>query len=185
MASLNTIKNWFKTGLKPNQLQFWDTWDSFWHKDDIIPATKIENLNQRFNEKADTEAFEGHLTNLNSHQNLFDLKAEKVHQHTINDIQLLGEALSGKQTTLREGSGIEISNDNVISVVAAGQTLHYGSFQIFKALSNSGAEIEPGDVVRGFISSSVLITGRFIGGDTMDINSYNIIDQIDLETGIE
>ncbi|MGN7990581.1 hypothetical protein ACTJKC_24805 [Pedobacter sp. 22226] len=65
--TLNTIKNWFKTGLKPTQQQFWDTWDSFWHKDQVIPASSIENLDVRFDEKADEEAFETHLSDLNAH----------------------------------------------------------------------------------------------------------------------
>jgi len=65
--TLNTVKNWFKTGLKPTQQQFWDTWDSFWHKDQVIPASSIENLDVRFDEKADEEAFETHLSDLNAH----------------------------------------------------------------------------------------------------------------------
>ncbi|WP_025143041.1 hypothetical protein [Pedobacter jeongneungensis] len=65
--TLNTIKNWFKTGFKPTQQQFWDTWDSFWHKDQVIPASSIENLDARFEEKADEEAFEAHLNDPNAH----------------------------------------------------------------------------------------------------------------------
>lgn len=56
-VSLQTIKNWFKTGLKPTEQQFWSTWDSFFHKDENIPQSKIENLSQRFDQKADAEAF--------------------------------------------------------------------------------------------------------------------------------
>ncbi|MGY0039175.1 hypothetical protein [Pedobacter sp. NJ-S-72] len=65
--TLNIIKNWFKTGLKPSQQQFWDTWDSFWHKDSIIPAANIENLDTRFNEKADAEALASHIKDLTAH----------------------------------------------------------------------------------------------------------------------
>ncbi|WP_269221996.1 hypothetical protein [Flavobacterium sp. IMCC34518] len=46
IVNINTIKNWFKTGLKPTQNQFWDTWDSFRHKNDKIPVTEIEGLNE-------------------------------------------------------------------------------------------------------------------------------------------
>jgi hypothetical protein len=49
MANLTTIKNLFKTGLKPTQQQFWDTWDSFWHKDEMIPIAKIEGIDAVFN----------------------------------------------------------------------------------------------------------------------------------------
>lgn len=44
VASLSTIKNWFRTNLKPSQGQFWDTWDSFWHKQELIPTSAIGGL---------------------------------------------------------------------------------------------------------------------------------------------
>lgn len=83
MATLNTIKNWFKTGLKPTQQQFWDTWDSFWHKDDLIPASRVENLNGRFNEKADLEAFMTHVRDLSAHGKHGTFTAEDMGQNTI------------------------------------------------------------------------------------------------------
>lgn len=54
----NTIKNWFKTGLKPTQAQFWSTWDSFWHKSESLPISSISGLG-----------------------NLLDGKAEENHEH--------------------------------------------------------------------------------------------------------
>lgn len=38
------IKNWFRTGLKPTQDQFWRTWDSFWHKGEKLPKSAVEGL---------------------------------------------------------------------------------------------------------------------------------------------
>ncbi|CDF80558.1 conserved hypothetical protein, putative phage tail fiber protein [Formosa agariphila KMM 3901] len=52
-TALTTIKNWFKTGLKPTQAQFWATWDSFRHKDDKIPTTDIQNLDTYLDQKVD------------------------------------------------------------------------------------------------------------------------------------
>jgi len=49
IQTLNTIKNWFKTNLKPSQQQFWDTWDSFRHKHEKIPARDIEDIDQLIN----------------------------------------------------------------------------------------------------------------------------------------
>jgi hypothetical protein len=46
IQTLNTIKNWFKTTLKPTQQQFWDTWDSFRHKHEKIPVRDIEDIDQ-------------------------------------------------------------------------------------------------------------------------------------------
>lgn len=64
---LNTIRNWFKTGFKPSQLQFWDVWDSFWHKDDQIAANNIAGLGELLDGKADSEAFGSHLNDVDAH----------------------------------------------------------------------------------------------------------------------
>ena len=47
--ALNTIKSWFKRGAKPTQQQFSDAFDSFVHKDDLIPQEKIENFADTIN----------------------------------------------------------------------------------------------------------------------------------------
>lgn len=49
----NTINNWFKTGLKPNQQQFWSTWASFWHKSDTLPIGSIKGLGGLLDGKAE------------------------------------------------------------------------------------------------------------------------------------
>jgi hypothetical protein len=71
LQTLNTIKDWFKTGLKPSQTQFWDTWDSFRHKDEKIPITAIDDIENILAEKADQEALQNHLTNPDAHADLF------------------------------------------------------------------------------------------------------------------
>ncbi|MEG0695753.1 hypothetical protein [Algoriella sp.] len=50
----NTIDNWFKTGLKPTQQQFWATWASFWHKSDTLPISSINRLGDLLDGKAET-----------------------------------------------------------------------------------------------------------------------------------
>jgi hypothetical protein len=42
MVSLSQIFNWFKTGLKPTEEQFKDTFSSFWHKSEHIPSVLID-----------------------------------------------------------------------------------------------------------------------------------------------
>ena len=46
MTGIETIKNWFKTGLKPTQEQFTQVWDSFWHKSEKIPINQINGIEQ-------------------------------------------------------------------------------------------------------------------------------------------
>ena len=48
--ALETIKSWFKRGAKPTQQQFSDAFDSFVHKDDLIPQEKIEDLADTINQ---------------------------------------------------------------------------------------------------------------------------------------
>lgn len=71
IVSLNTIKNWFKTGLKPTQAQFWDAWDSFYHKSTNIPAANIEGLTELIISKAEKESFDVHLIDTGAHSELF------------------------------------------------------------------------------------------------------------------
>ena len=77
MVSLNTIKNWYKTGLKPTQQQFWDTWDSFWHKEDKIPVASIDGIDGLLNQKANKSIVDNHLTDVNAHENEFSTKEDK------------------------------------------------------------------------------------------------------------
>jgi hypothetical protein len=57
IQTLNTIKNWFRTGLKPTQTQFWDTWDSFRHKDQKVSVTDIEDIDELLSSKTDKSDF--------------------------------------------------------------------------------------------------------------------------------
>jgi|GEM_PF-5172103 len=57
IQALKTIKNWFRTGLKPTQTQFWDTWDSFRHKNEKIPVKDIEGIDELLNSKTDESDF--------------------------------------------------------------------------------------------------------------------------------
>ena len=57
-TAINTIKQWFKTGLKPTQDQFWNWMDSYWHKDELIPQDKIQDLSTALSGKADADQLE-------------------------------------------------------------------------------------------------------------------------------
>ena len=54
-TAINTIKKWFKTGSKPTQEQFWNWIDSFWHKDELIPQDKVQDLETTLSGKADAD----------------------------------------------------------------------------------------------------------------------------------
>ncbi|KUJ57793.1 autotransporter outer membrane beta-barrel domain-containing protein [Chryseobacterium aquaticum] len=50
MKSKQELKKYFENGDKPTQEQFWEWQDSYWHKDEKLPADKID---YDFSEKAD------------------------------------------------------------------------------------------------------------------------------------
>ncbi|WP_447951333.1 hypothetical protein [Chryseobacterium koreense] len=52
-VSINIIKDWFKNQMKPPQEQFWAWLDSFWHKDEAIPQSAVEELENTLKKKAD------------------------------------------------------------------------------------------------------------------------------------
>ena len=76
-TNINTILSWFKTGLKPTQAQFWASWQSFWHKDAMIPQSSINNLTNILNAKAENNQFNAHKSDPNAHSNII-LKARII-----------------------------------------------------------------------------------------------------------
>ena len=55
-----TLKNWFKRGLKPLEVQFASWLDSYWHKDeDVIPQANIDGLVDLLNSLAPLTAIDG------------------------------------------------------------------------------------------------------------------------------
>lgn len=51
----NILKSWFERGKKPLASQFADWIDSFWHKEEKLPISAVENLEIALNEKATNE----------------------------------------------------------------------------------------------------------------------------------
>lgn len=52
VVSLDLIKSWFKRGLKPTESQFANTYDSFWHKLELIGMSAIDGLTLALSGKA-------------------------------------------------------------------------------------------------------------------------------------
>jgi hypothetical protein len=77
MADKNTLKNWFRTNLKPTQAQFWSLFDSYFHKDEKIPITAIDDIENILADKADAEVLAHHLTDATAHADLFSAKEDK------------------------------------------------------------------------------------------------------------
>lgn len=115
MADKITIKNWFKTGLKPTQEQFWAWIDSFWHKDEKIPITAIDDIENILNAKADAESLSNHLADANAHPELL------AQFRIIPQGQFLIFKYPGNSGAVLE------TNDSVIGYVE-GQLLNSGTY---------------------------------------------------------
>lgn len=90
IVTIQTIKNWFKTGLKPTQAQFWAVFDSFRHKSHKVPFNDVDGLTDLFNEKADAEALNNHINSADAHADLLagflsDADLPSIPLSTFND----------------------------------------------------------------------------------------------------
>ena len=65
MTEKNILQNWFVTGAKPTQEQFWAWQESYWHKGESIPTEKILGLSEVLANKADAEMLQ-HKANLDT-----------------------------------------------------------------------------------------------------------------------
>lgn len=51
VRSIAQLKAWFKRGLYPTAVQFADWMDSYWHKEEQIPISSVDNLSNQLNDK--------------------------------------------------------------------------------------------------------------------------------------
>lgn len=84
MANLAQIYDWFMTGKKPTQAQFWASWGSFWNKEETIPQSAITNLTTVLNAKTENDQFNAHKVALDAHTNLFLGKEDKDQKGAAN-----------------------------------------------------------------------------------------------------
>lgn len=113
IQALNTIKNWFRTALKPTQGQFWDTWDSFWHKSDTIPTSVVDGLDGILSTVITTEILD------NTVKNLSILTSTSPFTYTIPEGRLLDqivvETILAQSLTLETIDGLkDIADDDSI-----------------------------------------------------------------------
>ena len=168
--TLNTIKNWFRTHMKPTQSQFWDTWDSFWHKDDNIPPSKVEGLSEAFQNKVENEAFQSHLSDENAHPHGHEIdgvnglpealegKADNDHDHDINDINGLAQALENNGPTVDEFVDLDsIQSINALKTFLVG-------LQVSGGITMNGAKFQLNTLEDGSASSKIFETINTNGG---------------------
>ena len=98
MTEKNILQNWFVTGAKPTQEQFWAWQESYWHKSEGIPTEKILGLSEVLANKADVEMLQ-HKANLDS--------SNLTNEHVLAWKKALGVGeLPTNLATIDEGSKI-------------------------------------------------------------------------------
>lgn len=117
IVSVNTLKNWFKRGLKPNQEQFWLWMDAYWHKEEPIAQDKIKNLNETLskkvevsdlNEKANNDASGLTEENIKSWKQALQVWQLPSNMATIDKDDVLGNVNTKEQITFLLESKLSI-----------------------------------------------------------------------------
>lgn len=89
ITNKNTLKGWFKRGLKPLETQFHAWMDSYWHKTEMIPTSRIDNLETILNKKAENSEIE-------------QLLEKKVDQEQGKELMPSPSPVPGTNTVLHE-----------------------------------------------------------------------------------
>ena len=91
IVSRDQLKAWFRRGLKPLEVHFHSWIDSYWHKNDSIPMSSIDGLNDALNQR--TISIDEALSNTSTNplQNkivkaALDGKAPIAHRHEFSEI---------------------------------------------------------------------------------------------------
>ena len=159
MANLSQIYEWFMTGKKPTQAQFWATFGSFRHKEETIPQSAISNLTTVLNAKTENDQFNAHKVAVDAHADLFEGK-QSVDQ----------KGVAGGYVPLNEFSKIAFEFLSIVNNLTTGGT-------------TSLLSAEQGVVLQTQIDAiNTLLTSNDINLDTVQ----EIVDAIKtVETSLE
>ncbi|MFP9114592.1 beta strand repeat-containing protein [Flavobacterium sp. RHBU_3] len=147
IININTILGWFKAGKKPTEQQFTDTWNSFWHKEEVIPQATIEDLESDLGQKATQEDLEAHINDPNAHggtatlQQVLDAGSTAVTSTTFN--------LQG----IKEEVFKDISEFNGVEFIWDASTFH-SDFS-----SCNSIILDPNEVLSDFSSDDSYVMG--------------------------
>jgi len=105
-----TLKAWFSRGLKPLASQFSAWIDAYWHKDDTIPITSIDNLEQTLNSKTTEEYVNQKISEINPTVN--DAST------TVKGVVMLSNTLEADATKAATANLVKTVNENLQQIIA-------------------------------------------------------------------
>ena len=122
-VGLSTIKNWFRTGDTPTEVQFSNVFDSFRHKDQTVEIVEVNNLQGSLDNKVDKASMSVYLKETNVDDSTIEVDGAKrlkvkdggilaihIHDGSVNETKLSPtERASYIYNQLRGGNGAEYS----------------------------------------------------------------------------
>lgn len=165
LQTLKTIRSWFRTGFKPTQTQFWDTWDSFRHKEEKVPVGDVDGIDELLLLKADKTVLDNHLADKNAHapqvntdwnsKSGFSQLINKPEFRTINGRSIIGNG----EITIKSNADLLWEAGTAENSVQAkgGDSIASGVFSVatgFNSKAEGNASHAEGDgaVARGYAS---------------------------------
>lgn len=175
MVTLAEIYNWFMTGKKPTQAQFWASWGSFWNKSESIPQSAILNLTTVLNAKAEKSQFDAHKIDTAAHAGLFDeLQTNKV--NVIAGQGLISDAEKSRLSTVFNFD----NSGNVTALNAEATTRANADTVLTNAIAQVYTDLRDGVATQGNTLQKLynLIIGSFTEITVATIiarNAYNVL----------
>jgi hypothetical protein len=105
----NTLIGWFVKGAKPLATQFAAWLNSYWHKDEQIPVSSIEGLQDEFDKKADSELLTQEITDRQ--------EADTQVSNTLSQ-QISDEATTRQQADEAEATARQNGDNNLAQTVS-------------------------------------------------------------------
>ena len=180
----NIIKNWFKTGLKPTQGQFWSTWDSFWHKDEKLPISNVENLENILNNKAE---------NNHNHAEYATNDASSLSEENINnwqaklgieDLEMTDESVKITEDYpefgLENGNSIKSFNSTVYSMLSSdnlGSNFANTDLEVDEDRKHTGESTVDFGMPLIFSNPSQRFSGLQDKSDDENFNAFQVTDE--------
>ncbi|TGN26760.1 hypothetical protein [Empedobacter tilapiae] len=165
----STLKNWFRSKLKPTQAQFWAWMDSYWHKGEKMPISTIDGLGEAVDGKAPIVHYhDQYATN-----DATSLSNENVEQWKkkldVDNLQFDDQAIS------LTNEYVDFGLTNVSKQAQFNQAIYESNASKLKEPTNEGdskeypylvgideegysAKIQSGDIGKNFANTDLVVT---------------------------
>ena len=171
ITAIQTLKKWFSNFKKPTQEQFWAWLDSFWHKDEKIPMTSIEGLENAIQGTASAEQLRSHLTDSQAHKELFEKKVDKEAGKGLSSNDYTDEERRTNENNAKKRVvGITVTGDitkTLTMTFADGETIQ-ATFDDKDTLPDNVADIKLNSLM--FDKDTGVLTGQRSDGKPLTVN---------------